>query len=180
MIANRSPLFVATESMRISSNTTGEPSDGSSSVSSTIITIVILSLLSVFGWIFMSYALFGRSEAYRSKPDDHFVMSPGTTDHHRSNRTDVIADFDSIWNKRSSPDLIVSFQLRFTTKTEEEEEEATNNEQVDWVNISILRDIPIDIRGTISNVGRIEDLPCISSSPRNPLHRKVPIPAGSV
>lgn len=43
--------------------------DDSSSLS-IILTIIILSCLSILGWIFMSYALFGRSEAYRSKPGD--------------------------------------------------------------------------------------------------------------
>ena len=53
---------------------TEEVPDGSST--GAIITIIILSFLSIFGWIFMSYALFGRSEAYRIKPDDHFAISP--------------------------------------------------------------------------------------------------------
>ena len=45
------------------------------SASSAILTIVILSLLSISGWIFMSYALFSRSEAYRIKPNEQFRMS---------------------------------------------------------------------------------------------------------
>jgi hypothetical protein len=49
-------------------NSTIEIDDTSSS--GIILTIIILSCLSISGWIFMSYALFGRSEAYRSKPDD--------------------------------------------------------------------------------------------------------------
>ncbi|UJR13946.1 hypothetical protein I4U23_000949 [Adineta vaga] len=47
--------------------------DGSSS--SIIITIVILSFLSISDWIFMSYASFGRSEAYRRKPEDQHGIS---------------------------------------------------------------------------------------------------------
>jgi hypothetical protein len=98
MIVNRSRFITATESIRTYSNVTGELSGASSpsSMTSTIITIVILSLLSIFGWIFMSYALFGRSEAYRSKPEDNFAMATSTTDRNGSNRTDLIADFDSI------------------------------------------------------------------------------------
>ena len=42
---------------------------------STIFIIIILSCLSISGWIFMSYALLGRSEAYRAKPDDPFGSS---------------------------------------------------------------------------------------------------------
>ena len=38
----------------------------------------------------MSYALFGRSEAYRSKPDDH--QSANFSD--RNNENDFFADFD--------------------------------------------------------------------------------------
>ncbi|CAF1197631.1 unnamed protein product [Rotaria sordida] len=61
---------------------------------STIITIIILSFLSISGWIFMSYALFGRSEAYRTKPDDQYGISHSTNNLDRSNPNDFIADLD--------------------------------------------------------------------------------------
>jgi hypothetical protein len=59
---------------------------------STILTIIILSFLSISGWIFMSYALFGRSEAYRTKPDDPYGASHNTNDFDRSNPADFTVD----------------------------------------------------------------------------------------
>lgn len=53
-------------------NSTDEKLIDEDSSISTITTIIILSILSICGWIFMSYALFNRSEAYRRKPDDQF------------------------------------------------------------------------------------------------------------
>ena len=73
IIVNNSLLLTTTESFHLSSNSTYEIEDTSSF--GTIITIIILSLLSISGWIFMSYALFGRSEAYRTKPDDQYGLS---------------------------------------------------------------------------------------------------------
>jgi hypothetical protein len=70
-----------------SANSTIEINDTSSS--GIILTIIILSFLSVSGWIFMSYALFGRSEAYRSKPDDQ-----NTNFSDRTNGNDFFADFE--------------------------------------------------------------------------------------
>lgn len=64
-----------------------EVPDGSST--GAIITIVILSFLSIFGWIFMSYALFGRSEAYRIKPDEHFGISPHVDSCPRAQRSET-------------------------------------------------------------------------------------------
>ncbi|CAF1441423.1 unnamed protein product [Rotaria sp. Silwood1] len=61
---------------------------------STIITIIILSILSVSGWIFMSYALFGRSEAYHTKPDDQFGASLHTNNPDGPNPNDFTADLD--------------------------------------------------------------------------------------
>lgn len=69
-------------------------SDGSSA--GTILTIVILSFLSIFGWIFMSYAVFGRSEAYRIKPDDHFGMTPPLNSCPRSHRNETIPELHVI------------------------------------------------------------------------------------
>lgn len=72
----------------LSENSTNETHDTSSS--SIILTIIILSCLSISGWIFMSYALFGRSEAYRSKPDD--PQSANFSD--RNDGNDFFGDFD--------------------------------------------------------------------------------------
>jgi hypothetical protein len=81
----------------LSTTTTIEPNYQNSTIeihdtstSSTIITIIILSFLSISGWIFMSYALFGRSEAYRTKPDDQHGISHSN----RTNSNDFIVDFD--------------------------------------------------------------------------------------
>ncbi|CAF3170582.1 unnamed protein product [Rotaria socialis] len=65
-----------------------------SSSLSIIITIVILSFLSISGWIFMSYTLFGRSEAYRAKPDDQFGSSNLTNNSDRANGNDFFFDID--------------------------------------------------------------------------------------
>lgn len=70
------------ESIRSYRDSTAEFHDTSST--STIITIIILSLLSICGWIFMSYALFSRSEAYRTKPDDQYSISYQTSNQDRS------------------------------------------------------------------------------------------------
>ncbi|CAF1372632.1 unnamed protein product [Didymodactylos carnosus] len=59
---------------------------------SIIITIIILSLLSISGWIFMSYALFGRSEAYRSKPDNYPMGDTNQGDTMETN--DYFQDFE--------------------------------------------------------------------------------------
>jgi hypothetical protein len=67
--------------------------DGTSS-SSTIITIIILSFLSISGWIFMSYALFSRSEAYRTKPDDQYGTSNHLNNLDRLNTNDFLVDLD--------------------------------------------------------------------------------------
>jgi hypothetical protein len=92
IIINNSLLSTTTvQSVHAYKNSTIEIYDTSSS--GTIITIIILSLLSISGWIFMSYALFGRSEAYRTKPDDQYgtrhMNNPDT-----SNSNDFIADID--------------------------------------------------------------------------------------
>ena len=73
-------------------NTTIEINDTSSS--SIILTIIILSCLSISGWIFMSYALFGRSEAYRGKPEDDFGSSNPTNISDRTNGNDFFVDFE--------------------------------------------------------------------------------------
>ncbi|CAF2643927.1 unnamed protein product [Rotaria sp. Silwood2] len=84
IIVNNSLLSKNTTIQSVHSylNSTNEIHDTSSS--STIITIIILSFLSVSGWIFMSYALFGRSEAYRTKPDDQYGVSHHTDNPDRS------------------------------------------------------------------------------------------------
>ena len=61
-----------------------------------ILTIIILSFLSIFGWIFMSYALFGRSEAYRIKPDDHYPLSPHVDNCPRSQRNENLPELHVI------------------------------------------------------------------------------------
>ena len=71
-------------------NSTIDTSDISSSFG-IILTIIILSCLSISGWIFMSYTLFGRSEAYRTKPDDPF-NSIGSSD--RTNGNDFFMGLD--------------------------------------------------------------------------------------
>jgi hypothetical protein len=73
-------------------NSTIEINDTASS--SIILTIIILSCLSISGWIFMSYALFGRSEAFRRKPDDEFGSSNPTNNSDRTNGNDFFVDFD--------------------------------------------------------------------------------------
>jgi hypothetical protein len=73
-------------------NSTIEINDTSSL--SIILTIIILSCLSIAGWIFMSYALFGRSEAYRTKPDDQFGSSNPTDNSDRTNGNDFFMSFD--------------------------------------------------------------------------------------
>ena len=89
IIINDSLLSTTTIELTYSSqNSTIEIYD--TSTSSTIITIIILSFLSISGWIFMSYALFGRSEAYHTKPDDQHGISHSN----RTNSNDFIVDFD--------------------------------------------------------------------------------------
>ncbi|CAF2835022.1 unnamed protein product [Rotaria sp. Silwood2] len=61
---------------------------------SIILTIIILSCLSISGWIFMSYALFGRSEAFRAKPEDQFGSSNLTNNSARPTSNDFFFDFD--------------------------------------------------------------------------------------
>ncbi len=73
-------------------NSTIEINDNSSF--STIITIIILSFLSISGWIFMSYALFGRSEAYRTKPDDQYGVSHHINNPDKSNADNFLVDLD--------------------------------------------------------------------------------------
>ena len=89
MIIVNNSLLSTTESHV---NSTIEIPDTSSS--STIITIIILSFLSISGWIFMSYALFSRSEAYRTKPDDQHGVSHHINDSDRLNPSAFIADID--------------------------------------------------------------------------------------
>ncbi|CAF1496858.1 unnamed protein product [Adineta ricciae] len=73
MIIKNNSFYSTPESIYSQLNSTTQIDDRSST--STIITIIILSFLSISGWIFMSYALFGRSEAYRTKPDDQHGVS---------------------------------------------------------------------------------------------------------
>jgi hypothetical protein len=42
----------------------------------------------------MSYALFGRSEAYRTKPDDQFGISNPTNYSDRTNGNEFFVDLD--------------------------------------------------------------------------------------
>jgi hypothetical protein len=42
----------------------------------------------------MSYALFGRSEAYRTKPDDQYGVADHTNNSDRSNANDFTVDLD--------------------------------------------------------------------------------------
>ncbi len=92
-MVNNSHLSTTTiESVRLYQNSTIEIYDTSSF--STIITIIILSFLSISGWIFMSYALFGRSEAYRTKPDDQYGVSHYIDNTDGSNPNDFIVDLD--------------------------------------------------------------------------------------
>ena len=74
-----SPTTTTTTSNQTYLNSTIELTDSSSV--SIILTIIILSCLSISGWIFMSYALFGRSEAYRSKPGDQNMNSDRDAGH---------------------------------------------------------------------------------------------------
>lgn len=86
MIISNDSLALSTTTA-ISDNSTIENTDSSSL--SIILTIIILSCLSISGWIFMSYALFGRSEAYRLKSDDH-----STNFSDRIDGNDFFVDFD--------------------------------------------------------------------------------------
>ena len=95
IIVNNSLVLTTTttiESILSYDNSTTEISDTSSS--SAIITIIILSFLSISGWIFMSYALFGRSEAYRTKPDDQYGVSHQIHNPDRSSPHDFLVDLD--------------------------------------------------------------------------------------
>ncbi len=92
IIVNDTVLLTATTSVYLYMNSTVEINDTSSF--SIILTIIILSCLSISGWIFMSYALFGRSEAYRSKPDDQFGSTNPTNYSDRTNGNDFFVDFD--------------------------------------------------------------------------------------
>ncbi|CAF1001531.1 unnamed protein product [Adineta steineri] len=92
IIINDSLLLTSTTTSHSDLNSTNEIYDTSSS--STIITIIILSCLSISGWIFMSYALFSRSEAYRRKPDDQYGVSHYVDNPERSIYSDFITDFD--------------------------------------------------------------------------------------
>jgi hypothetical protein len=92
MIILNGSLLLTTTSVDLYPNSTIEINDTSSY--STILTIIILSCLSISGWIFMSYALFGRSEAYRSKPDDHFGSSNPTNNSDRADGNDYFVDFE--------------------------------------------------------------------------------------
>ena len=89
---NNSLLSTTTESVYSNLNSTIEIYDASSS--SAILTIIILSFLCISGWIFMSYALFSRSEAYRRKPDDQYGVSHHVNNSDRSNYNDFIIDLD--------------------------------------------------------------------------------------
>ncbi len=92
MIIVNDSFLLTTTSVNLSLNSTIEINDTSSL--SIIITIIILSCLSIFGWIFMAYTLFGRSEAYRSKPDDHFGSSNPTNNSDRANGNEFFIDFN--------------------------------------------------------------------------------------
>lgn len=91
MIITNQSLLLTTLSA-VPGNTSIEVHETSSS--SIIITIIILSCLSISGWIFMSYALFGRSEAYRTKPDDQLGSSNTADNAERGNGNDFFGDFD--------------------------------------------------------------------------------------
>jgi hypothetical protein len=91
-IVNDSRLLTTTTSVNLYLNSTIEINDTSSL--SIILTIIILSCLSISGWIFMSYALFGRSEAYRTKPDDQYGLSHHVNNSDGSNANDFIVDLD--------------------------------------------------------------------------------------
>jgi hypothetical protein len=91
-IVNDSRLLTTTTSVNLYLNSTIEINDTSSL--SIILTIIILSCLSISGWIFMSYALFGRSEAYRTKPDDQFGISNPTNYSDRTNGNEFFVDLD--------------------------------------------------------------------------------------
>jgi hypothetical protein len=92
-IVNNSLVLPTTiESNLYYRNSTNEIHDASSST--TIITIIILSLLSIAGWIFMSYALFSRSEAYRTKPDDQYGVSHHITNSDQSSPQHFLVDLD--------------------------------------------------------------------------------------
>lgn len=88
-LANNS-LLSMTSSNSVYMNSTVEIYTSSSF--SIIITIIILSVLSLSGWIFMSYALFGRSEAYRAKPEDYFGTSNLTDASDGKHGTDLFFD----------------------------------------------------------------------------------------
>ena len=90
ILVNNSSLSTATPIINLYLNSTTETSDSSSS-SGIILTIIILSILSISGWIFMSYTLFGRSEAYRTKPEDPFSSSTPTD---RTDGTEFFISFD--------------------------------------------------------------------------------------
>jgi hypothetical protein len=93
IIVNNSLLSTTTvESVHLYQNSTIEINDTSSF--STIVTIIILSFLSISGWIFMSYALFSRSEAYRTKPDDQYGVTHHTNNSDNSNTNDFTVDLD--------------------------------------------------------------------------------------
>jgi hypothetical protein len=92
IIVNDTLLLTVTTSVNSYMNSTVEINDTSSF--SIILTIIILSCLSISGWIFMSYALFGRSEAYRSKPEDQFGSTNPTNNSDRANDNDFFVDFD--------------------------------------------------------------------------------------
>jgi len=85
-------ILSTTTSVNSYLNSTIDTSDTSSS--GIILTIIILSCLSISGWIFMSYALFGRSEAYRTKPDDLFGTLNPTNNSDRTNDNDFFISFD--------------------------------------------------------------------------------------
>ncbi len=93
IIVNNSLLSTTTVvSVHLYQNSTIEIYDTSSF--STIVTIIILSFLSISGWIFMSYALFSRSEAYRTKPDDQYGVSHHINNPDKSNADNFLVDLD--------------------------------------------------------------------------------------
>ncbi|CAF0962666.1 unnamed protein product [Adineta steineri] len=73
-------------------NSTMNTDDIPSSSFGIILTIIILSLLSISGWIFMSYTLFGRSEAYRTKPDD--PLNPANNSDRPNDHNEFFLTFD--------------------------------------------------------------------------------------
>ncbi|CAF1010224.1 unnamed protein product [Rotaria sp. Silwood1] len=84
--------IITTTSVDLYLNSTVEINNTSSF--SIILTIIILSCLSISGWIFMSYALFSRSAAFHAKPEDQFGSSNPTNNSDRPTGNEFFFDFD--------------------------------------------------------------------------------------